>query len=270
MRGAAGLAWVFAVGWSCALACAHGAPAASRATQSVPPTPASAAQSAPTPPARFDPQPPPVKITGPTLSTLKGDDELPEPWLSRFRAWLGKQEDAPYVAVTETFVVSNGASVLLLRHTEANGACYEGPSKLDLVEYESGGELTIELQHFGDDCCPGTQCTRGTDGWNLHYLSLLAAKDWAALSQLVPAKKNLVSVVNGEKPSTYSRKDVASGRFSDFPSCGLVYNVTGCSDLDEKQASFTCRCDGGGYHVTYDWEREGDGFVLVQISESSH
>jgi hypothetical protein len=167
-------------------------------------------------------------------------------------------------------VVSNAASLVLLRHTEGNGACFEGPSKLDLIEYESGGELTVELQHFGDDCCPGTRCTRGPDGWNLRYLALLAAKNWQELSLLVPAKKKLTSVVNGEKPSTFSRKDVANGRFADAPSCGFMYNVTSCSELDEKTASFSCRCDGGGYHVTYDWEREGEGFVLVAISESSH
>lgn len=264
----AGASWICLVGlsWGCAFACAHAAPVASRPKPSAQP----ATEGAPTPPAPAEPQPPPVKISGPTLSTLKGDEALPEPWLSRFRAWFGAQENPPYAAVTETFVVSNAASVVLLRHTEGKGSCYEGPSKLDLIEYETGGELTAELDHFGDDCCPGTTCTRGPDGWNLRYLSLLAAKDWAALSQLVPAKKKLVSVVNGEKPSTFSRKDVANGRFSDAPSCGFMYNVTGCSDVDEKQASFTCRCDGGGYHVTYDWEREGDGFVLVSISESSH
>lgn len=262
LRVATAVAWSFALGWGCA----QGTPAGSPATPPVRPAKASE----PTPPSPAEPQPPRIKITGPTLSTLKGDEALPEPWLSRFRAWLSAQEDPPYAAVTETLVVSNAASLVLLRHTEAPGVCYEGPSKLDLIEYETGGELTVELEHFGDDCCPGTQCTRGPDGWNLRYLALLAAKDWAGLSQLVPAKKKLSSMVNGEKPSTFSRKDVANGRFSDAPSCGFMYNVTGCSEVDEKTASFTCRCDGGGYHVTYDWEREGDGFVLVSISESSH
>ena len=266
MRAATSVVGLVALSWGCALACDRTAPVASRPTPSAQP----AAESAPTAPAPAAQQPPPVKITGSTLAILKGDEALPEPWLSRFRAWLSAQEDPPYTAVTETLVVSNAASVVLLRHTEGNGNCYEGPSKLELIEYETGGELPVELDHFGDDCCPGTTCTRAPDGWNLRYLSLLAAKDWAALSQLVPAKKKLVSVVNGEKPSTFSRKDVANGRFSDAPSCGFMYNVTGCSDLDAKMASFTCRCDGGGYHVTYDWEREGDGFVLVSISESSH
>jgi hypothetical protein len=260
------LAWLLTLGWSCALACARGAPPASRTTPPV----GGERTSAPTTPAPTEPRPQAVTLSQPTLSTLKGDEALPEPWLSRFRAWLSAQEAPPYEAVTETFVISNAASLVLLRHTEGDGVCYEGPSKLDLIEYETGGELTVELDHFGDDCCPGTQCTRGPDGWNLRYLSLLAAKNWQDLSLLVPAKKKLSWVVNGEKPSTFSRKDVANGRFADAPSCGLMYNVTGCSEVDERTASFSCRCDGGGYHVTYDWEREGDGFVLVAISESSH
>jgi hypothetical protein len=266
MRTGTSFSWLLALGWSCAVACAHGAPPASRTTPTVVAEPKSSSVE----PAPSEPKPQAVTIRQPTLSTLKGDDSLPEPWLSRFRAWLGAQENPPYAAVTETLVVSNAASLVLLRHTEGNGVCYEGPSKLDLIEYETGGELTVELEHFGDDCCPGTQCTRGPDGWNLRYLALLAAKNWQELSLLVPAKRKLSSVVNGEKPSLFSRKDVADGRFSDAPSCGFMYNVTGCSDVDEKTASFTCRCDGGGYHVTYDWEREGDGFVLVSISENSH
>lgn len=265
-RVATAVAGSLALGWSCALGCAQSPPAVSPATPPALPAPASE----PTAPPSAEPQPPRITITGPTLSTLKGDEALPEPWLSRFRAWLRAQEDPPYAAVTETLVVSNAASLVLLRHTEASGVCYEGPSKLDLIEYETGGELSVELEHFGDDCCPGTQCTRGPDGWNLRYLTLLAAKDWSGLSQLVPAKKKLSSTVNGEKPSMFSRKDVANGRFADAPSCGFMYNVTGCSEVDERTASFSCRCDGGGYHVTYDWEREGDGFVLVSISESSH
>jgi len=201
---------------------------------------------------------------------LKGDDALPEHWRSSFRAWLGAQADAPYVAITGTMVMSNAISILLLRHTEPNGVCLEGPSKLDLMEAEGTSQLAVELEHFGDDCCPGTECTRTPDGWNLRYLSLLAAKNWQELSLLVPAKKKLVSTVNGETPSKLTRKQVASGGFSDAPSCGLMYNVTGCSEVDEKTASFTCRCDGGGYHVTYAWEREGSGFVLVETYESSH
>lgn len=203
------------------------------------------------------------------LPTLKGDESLPEPWRTGFRKWLSKVDRSPYVAVTETFVTSNSVAVLLWRHTDADGICREGPSRLGLID-EGGPELNPLLEHFGDDCCPGQQCTRGPDGWNLRYLALLAAKNWKELALLVPAKKKLTSMVNGEKPIELSRSDVAKGRFSDAPSCGLMYNETGCSELEGTRASFTCRCDGGGYHVTYEWEREGDGFVLVSISESSH
>jgi hypothetical protein len=252
--------------------------ACSRNPPPAPPVPSPAASQAPpntvaSAPAAPAATSPPTATAAATatlaLATLKGYESIPEPWRTRFRTWLGAERNSTYVAVTDTLVISNAVSVVLLRHTEANGVCLEGPSKLDLIECEGKPELTREVEHFGDDCYPGTQCTRGPDGWNLRYLALLAAKNWRELSLLVPAKKKLTSVENGEKPSTFSRKDVASGRFSDAPSCSFMYNVTGCSELDEKTAGFSCRCDGGGYHVTCEWEREGDGFVVVAISESS-
>lgn len=199
-------------------------------------------------------------------ATLKGDEDLPEPWCTRFRTWLAAQNGAPYVEVTGTLVMSNDVSILLLRRTQADGVCLEGPSKLDWTEGEGAPELT----HFGDDCCRDTSCKRGPDGWNLRYLSLLADRNWSELSRLVPAKSKLTWSVNGEAPSQLTRAEVAAGGFADAPGCGLMYNETGCTELDEQAMTFTCRCDGGGYHVTYTWQREGDDFVLSEIYESSH
>jgi hypothetical protein len=166
--------------------------------------------------------------------------------------------------------MSNAVSVVLQRQTRVDGVCLQGPSKLDLIESEGAPELTRDVQHFGDDCCPGTECARSSDGWYLRYLALLAAQNWQELSQLVPAKRKLVWTINGDEEPKLTRKDVAAGRFSNAPDCGLMYNVPGCEAIDERGTGFTCRCDGGGYHVTYAWEREGSGFVLVAIAEESH
>ncbi len=204
--------------------------------------------------------------------TLPGDEQLPEPWRARFRAWLGSETKPTYVAVTRVEITSNAASVVLQRRTQVDGVCLQGPSKLDLIQYEGTPELTRDVLHFGDDCCPGTQCVRTSEGWNLHYLTLLADKNWKELSLLVPAKRKLVWTVNGGEVPTVelTRKQVAAGKLQQAPDCGLVYNVPSCDDIDDKAAGFSCRCDGGGYHVTYDWEREGTGFVLVHVVEESH
>jgi hypothetical protein len=227
------------------------------------------AASATTPPAPST-TPPAEALAQP--ATLKGDEQLPEPWRSRFRAWLSGEKSSPYVAVLDSQVVSNAAAVVLQRRQDANGACLQGPSRLDLIEHEGTKELTREVQHFGDDCCPGTECARTPNSWNLRYLALLAARDWQQLSRLVPAKRQLVWTINGgEVPtSRFTRKDVVAGRLQQAPSCGLIYNVPSCDALDAGGTGFTCRCDGGGSHVTYHWEREGPGFVIVAINEESH
>jgi hypothetical protein len=174
--------------------------------------------------------------------------------------------------VTRVDVLTNFMYVVLRRRAEVGGVCLQGPSTLSLDQSAGSPEITQEIQHFGDDCCPGTECTRTSEGWNIHYLTLLADKNWKELSRLVPAKRKLTWTVNGSEEPTVklTRKQVAAGQFHHAPTCGLVYDVPSCDDIDEKAAGFSCRCDGGGYHVSYEWEREGTGFVLVNIAEESH
>ncbi len=217
------------------------------------------------------PATPPVAPPQP-LANLEGDDKLPEPWRTRFRAWLARETKPPYIAVTRVQVISNAVSVVLQRRSEVDGVCLQGPSKLDLIQYEGTPKLTHEVQDFGDDCCPGTECVRTPQGWNLHYFTLLAAHDWKQLSLLVPAKQKLVWTINGGEEPTIklTRKQVAAGQLRQALDCGLIYYVPSCDDRDASDTSFTCRCDAGGHHVTYDWQREGAAFVLVNITEESH
>jgi hypothetical protein len=201
-----------------------------------------------------------------------GDEQLPEPWRARFRAWLSAQPKPTYVRVVDAAVISNAVSVVLERRREDKGVCWSGPTKLELVEEEGTGQLSAEAQDFGDDCCPGTECVRTSDGWNLRYLALLGAKNWRELSLLVPAQQKLVWTINGGEVPTVkvTRKDVAAGRFKQAPNCDFMYNTPSCDPIAEGSGNFTCRCDGGGYHVSFAWEREGTGFVLVSIDENSH
>jgi hypothetical protein len=241
--------------------------------------PAAARDAAPTraaAPARSDSAPvtnattPPLAASAasaaPAETSLAGDDQLPEPWRARFRGWLAAQTNPTYVAVVGNQVMSNAISIVLQRRTQIAGVCLQGPSKLELLD-----EGTPELTHFGDDCCPGTECVRTVDGWNLRYLALVAARSWKELSLLVPAERKLVWHVNDEGPTVrLSRKQVAAGQFREPPNCGLIYDVPSCDPVDATGNGFICRCDGGGYHVAYTWQREGNGFVLVDIAESSH
>jgi hypothetical protein len=221
--------------------------------------------------------PPSASIALPVASpqavfTLPGDEQLPEPWRARFRAWLSAEVNPRYVRVIDSHVMSNAVSVVLERRTQENGVCLTGPSRLDLVQDEGATQANAELQHFGNDCCPGSECLRTADGWNLRFLALLAAQDWQQLSLLAPAQQKLVWTINGGELPTVklTRKDVAAGRFRQAPNCGFMYNVPSCDELAAGSNGFTCRCDGGGYHVSYAWEREGTGFVLVSVNEDSH
>jgi hypothetical protein len=222
------------------------------------------------------PPEPPEEVIPPTpLATLAGDDKIAEPWRTRFRTWLTEQAANPFTEVIKSEEITNSVSLVLRRRIESNGECREGPSRLTLV-YESP---EVDLQHFGQDCCPGTACTRDPQSWNLRYLNALVAKDWSTLALLVPAKGKLMSntttvgthVSAGPKSSRkFTRKDVAAGKFDDGPGCDLVYTAPSCGPLNAQGTEFTCACDGGGYHVDYTWKKEGAGFVLSRIDEQSH
>lgn len=214
----------------------------------------------------------------PPPPALAGDDKLDERWRPLFREWLITAKDqAAYVAVVDTMVVANGASVVLRRHVEAGGACREGPSTLSIIQDE-GAAPTFEVVDFGDDCCAGTECKRTEQSWNLRFLGALAAKDAKVLASLVPAKGKLVwnatwaseDGKGGKKSQRLSRKDVAAGKLADAPGCGFINTTPACDPVDAKGKGFTCTCHGGGYHVTYHWQKEGAGFVLVRIDEDSH
>ena len=206
------------------------------------------------------------------VSNLPGDEQLPEPWRTRFRAWLSAQSNRSYVRVIDSQVISNAVSVVLERRTEKAGVCLTGPSRVELIQDEEAKPASAEVQDFGDDCCPGSECVPTSEAWNLRYLALLTAKNWPELSKLVPAQRQLVWTINGgEQPTVkLTRKDVAAGRLHDGPNCGFMYNVPSCDGIVAGSSRFSCRCDGGGYHVRYAWEREGVGFVLVGIDEDSH
>jgi len=216
-----------------------------------------------------------VVIKEEPLPSIAGDEQVPERFKRSFGEFLKGAEGGGYARVIEVREVSNAVAIVLERRLETLQSCRVGPSTLEIVDDE--GERTTDVVHFGEDCCPGTTCEMGPMSWNLRYLKALADDDLGAFAALVPAKKKLkyklVAATESGAPKTskqaYSRKDIAAGKFKSPPDCGFVDTRPSCREPDVKTGAFQCACDGGGYHVTYDWEKEGEGYVLVAIDESS-
>lgn len=223
----------------------------------------------PTPPLVAEPTPPVAP-----LPELAGDDLINEPWRTQFRRWLASQNDAVYTDVVSANEISNSVTLVLRHRMERDDQCFEGPNRLTLVS----DPPSAEIENFGMDCCPGTECDRSPESWNLRYLNALNAKDWKTLALLIPSKGKLITSTTtigshlgpaAKKDRKFSRKDVAAGKFNG-PGCTFVHTTPSCGFFDEKISSFTCKCDGGGYHVEYTWQKEGDDFVITRINEESH
>jgi hypothetical protein len=232
-----------------------------------------ACASTPVPPP--PPAPAPATVTEPALPTLEADDKVPAAYLQDFRAWLRDDHAGIYRRVISVEEVGQGVSVVLERQLTVGGECRVGPSTLTTFASESGFKHNIE--HFGDDCCPGSTCAPTPQAYNLRWLQAVAAKDWAKLEQLVPTKGKLTYELADasegrvkKSKKTYTRRDVAAGNFDMAPGCGFVHTKPSCGDADPKTGAFTCRCDGGGTHTSFEWKREGDGMVVVRIEASSH
>src|SRR6185295_14054619 len=102
---------------SLASGCSHPASGTARlaaptAAQSSSPT--ATQSSAPTAAQLTPPTTPPV-ASAHAVSALLGDEQLPEPWRARFRAWLSAQAKPTYVRVVDAAVISNAVSVVLER-----------------------------------------------------------------------------------------------------------------------------------------------------------
>ena len=95
------------------------------------------------------------------------------------------------------------------------------------------------------------------------------------LAGLVPAKGKLTyHLVTGgdgkvsDTKRTFTRKDIAAGKLVNPPGCHFIETRPDCAPPDATSGAVQCSCHGGGYHVTYDWKREGDAMVIVKIDES--
>lgn len=205
------------------------------------------------------------------LPHIDGDAQVPERFAKAFGEWLrAENAGGAFTRVITVSEVSNAVTVVVERHLEMGGECRIGPSAIELT-LEDDGDITSEATHFGEDCCPGTQCEMTPDSWNLRYIHAVDAEDDQALSLLFPAKKKVkykLATPEGTTKEAWSRKDIAAGKFA-APGCGFVDTRPSCGEPDPKTGAFTCRCDGGGTHTELNWQKEGDGFVIVSIDESS-
>jgi len=217
------------------------------------------------------PEPEPVVvIPEKPLLRLPGDENVPEAYRRALSDFLEQDLSKMYQRVIEVSEVSNAVSIVLERKIEMEGSCRIGPSTIELMV--ENGETKTESTHFGEDCCPGSPCAMVPDSWNLRYINTIKGDDLTALSKLVPAKKKLAYTLvtpEGKTKKSFSRKDVAGGKFVNPPTCGFVNTRPSCNAPDAKTGAFQCQCNGGGYQVTYDWAKEGDTFVIIKIDESS-
>lgn len=215
------------------------------------------------------PEPPPVEVVPEKpLLTLPGES-VPEAYQRPLSDFLEQDMSKIFQRVLEVSEVSNAISIVLERKIEQGGECRIGPTTVEIIT--ENGATNTNATHFGEDCCPGTTCAMLPTSWNLRYINAVKSKDLAALAQLFPNKKKVAySLVTPEAKSkkSWSRKDIAAGKFVNPPTCGFIDTRPACGEPDAKGA-FQCQCDGGGYHVTYDWAKEGDTFVIVKIDESS-
>jgi len=216
------------------------------------------------------PEPPPVVVVPEKpLLTLPGE-EVPLAYKRPLSDFLEQDASKIFQRVLTVSEVSNAVSIVLERKIEENGQCRIGPTTVEIVT--ENGATNTDATHFGEDCCPGTTCEMLPTSWNLRYINAVQSKDLAALSLLFPSKKKVAySLVTPEAKSkkSYSRKDIAAGKLVNPPSCGFIETRPACEGPDAKTGAFQCKCDGGGYHVTYDWAKEGDTFVIVKIDESN-
>jgi|GEM_PF-3101311 len=231
---------------------------ATDAPAAAPETPAEVAPPTPTVEVVVD-TPPEVVVVAPSLAPPDGGglNGLSIRYFEAFKGWVdaASKDGARYVALASS-EVSNAASAAFDEDRGAGDECRSGWLWLEVIEGadKTLGEITVE--RFAGDCCGANECERTTEGQHLHFLRSVAKKDWAAVAAHVPDEGAITFVNNtpdGEKRKTTGRTAVAAGE-ADIAGCGPLMSRPSCDEAIGEDGAFTCRCDAGGYHVTYAYQ----------------
>ena len=172
-----------------------------------------------------------------------------------FGPWLAAaQAGGARLVLLATSEVSNAATALLEERRGAGGECRLHWLWIEAMDRDDGaGVGEVEARRFGGECCDAGPCARTLEGQHLRLLRAVAAKDWQAAAEHVAEDKAVAYVeLTPEERSeaAWTRAQVASGA-ANIPSCGPFDTQPSCDEAAAADGSFTCRCDGGGYHVTY-------------------
>ncbi|MCC6623930.1 MAG: hypothetical protein IT385_21910 [Deltaproteobacteria bacterium] len=246
---------------------------------------ASVAAGCPSTPAVVEPDPGPIVEPdpedeedeverAPEQSSLDGDLKISDRWRPRFREWAAQDIGGVYDRVLDVQEDAGGATVVLMRHLSFDDQCREGPTTLRITETD--GETGFETDHWGDDCCPGIPCVIDLPiQWNLRYITAVHAHDRAGLAKLLPAKGKLtwkITSPDGQKTHTLVAKDVLAGKLDNAAGCSLTSGRAECTVISaaDPTGAFQCTCVAPGSSATFAWKKEGAGWVLVSIDESSH
>ena len=202
-------------------------------------------------PAAAIPPPPPVHFVGPNA--------LAERFTKPLYAWLAdalaKKAAFRLITVQE---ISNEAAVLLEERT-GGPECRVHWTTLTVTD-EAAGVGPVQVQRFGGDCCEGSPCERSPAGHHLHLLNALQTRNWQAVAAHVPAGGSVafeLVVPDGTSRETWTRADLEAGKINP-PGCASVNTQPSCQEGAPKDGQFECRCDGGGYHVTYRYRLTAD------------
>jgi hypothetical protein len=185
---------------------------------------------------------------------FEGDKLLSQRFAEVFGGWTraaeGQGASLTLVAVSE---VSNAATALLEERSGAGAECRLRWVWIEAMDREDGGGVgAVASRGFGGDCCGSEGCARTIEGQHLHLLRAIAAEDWSAVAAHVPDGESVAySEVTPEEQekATWSKAKIAAGEVRP-PGCGPIDTLPSC-DAAAADGSFSCRCDGGGYHISY-------------------
>lgn len=249
------------------------APEADTAAAAAPDTAPAAAPEADTAEA-----PAPSVDAGIAATPPSGLGELPDRFVPVFTRFFGLGGPDRSYRVLEVSIASNAAKVFAEERVGAGAECRLGWAWLDTMdkEGEDAGVTDVEVTRFGGDCCTDEPCARPIAGAFVHFLTAIHAKDWAKLAAFVPpgatVAYTLTSGPEGASKRSWGHAQLATGEI-DVPGCYGTEMVPTCDEAAGEDGGFTCRCDAGGYHVSYRFKvGEGDNAlpVLVSVDDDQH
>lgn len=202
-------------------------------------------------------QAPPLAQASPIQAPIvfEGERSVAQRFAGPFGARLAAaQAGGSNLTLLATSEVSNAAMALLEERRGAGGECRLHWLWIEaMVRDDGGGVGEVEERRFGGECCDAEPCARTPAGQHLRLLRAVAAKDWVAVAEHVAEGEGAryVEVTPEERSEArWTRTKVAAGE-ANVPSCGPFDTQPSCDEAPAADGSFECRCDGGGYHVTY-------------------